>query len=453
MLDILILMAGRGTRFKDSHPDIPKPLVPLHGEPLIRWVVENLRFEETQRFIFVALKDHVERFDLKKIFSHWNINFEIVEVTEVTEGAACSALMAANLYRNNELIIANSDQIVVFDHRSFLTQARKNAGLIMTMKAEGTKWSYVREEGGQIVEVAEKKPISNQATVGIYYFNRGENYINAATEMIACNDRVNNEFYLAPTYNYLIRCKQSVQAYPVGNLGEQMFGVGTSADFMAFESSSNSLLLKDSLFRKLKYKAVLFDLDGVLTDTRELHFTALADALNELGIHLSMEEHRKNYDGLPTYKKIELIAKKHSLDPNSIKLLNEEKQKRTLELLRDYDLRNPEHIKIFQFLAFHNIPVGICSNTKRETLDYILQQLDIKKYLAFSLSNADVSEPKPSPEIYLKAIQLLGFDVKDIVVFEDSQPGITSARAAKLRVIPVENAQQITLEWVKNNIS
>jgi NDP-sugar pyrophosphorylase family protein len=248
-MDILILMAGKGSRFKDLHTDKPKPLVPLHGQPLVRWVVENLRFEKCQRYIFVCLEEHVEAFKLRDLFTSWEINFEIIIAPKVTEGAACSALLASQLLGDKELIIANSDQFVLFNKQAFLLKTRSLDGCILSMSASGSKWSYIKtNELDLVTEVKEKIEISNIGTVGVYYFRTGKLFISAAQEMILANERHNNEFYLAPCYNFLIKNGRQIGHYNVGKVGSEMFGLGTADDFIKFENDPRSLTIKKEIF-------------------------------------------------------------------------------------------------------------------------------------------------------------------------------------------------------------
>jgi HAD superfamily hydrolase (TIGR01509 family) len=196
-------------------------------------------------------------------------------------------------------------------------------------------------------------------------------------------------------------------------------------------------------------RAVLFDLDGVLVETRKLHYDAFSRALSEIGIELSFDEHQKLYNGLPTYKKIQLLAEKHSFSAEQIDQLNQTKQNYTQELLAGRIIPNSEHEKIFLFLHQKNIKVAVCSNTKRSTLDFILRHLQIQHHLSFSLSNDDIKEPKPSPEIYLLAMQRLGVKPSETLVFEDSPHGLESARKAGAVVEAVSGTEDITLEKMR----
>jgi dTDP-glucose pyrophosphorylase len=249
MLKTIILMAGRGTRFLDLDPDKPKPLVELHGHPLIRWVVENLRVKTPQQYIFVALKEHIEKFQLNDLFNSWNIHFNLVEVDTVTKGAACSALFARKFMDEDQMLIVNSDQYIRFSADQFIADANQRGldGSILTMKASGPKWSYVRvNEKEMVTEVKEKQEISETATVGVYYFRRGQDFVTATERMIAADDTVNGEFYIAPVYNYLIGSR--ISHYPVGVAGTEMIGLGTKEDFLKFQENPESLNEAKKLF-------------------------------------------------------------------------------------------------------------------------------------------------------------------------------------------------------------
>lgn len=200
-------------------------------------------------------------------------------------------------------------------------------------------------------------------------------------------------------------------------------------------------------------QAVLFDLDGVLVDTRRLHYQALYLALLELNIELSLEEHQLHYDGLPTYTKIAMLTERFQFTPEQILNLNLRKQEHTLKLLHGKIIPNQEHLNLFSYLKEKNIKIAICSNTKRSTLDHIIKNLGISQFLAFSLSNEDVQKPKPSPEIYLTAMAMLGVTPQETVVFEDSPHGLESARNSLARVEKVENCNDLTLEWIKKIIT
>jgi NDP-sugar pyrophosphorylase family protein len=240
-LNIVIPMAGRGSRFADAGYDVPKPLISVHGKPMIEWVVENLRPSRPHRFVFLCLAEHVRRYGMAARLAEIAPGCEIVTVDGVTEGAACTVLLARELIDTDApLMAANSDQWVESDIDDYLRRSDDPAlaGLIMTMWADHPKWSYVRlDDRGDVVEVVEKEVVSNEATVGIYNFARGSDYVRAADAMIARGLRVNGEFYVAPTYNQLIAEGSSVGFENIGCVEDGMYGLGTPVDLEAFLAS------------------------------------------------------------------------------------------------------------------------------------------------------------------------------------------------------------------------
>ena len=231
-MKILIPMAGRGRRFEDAGYSFPKPIIDVNGKPMIQIIIENLNFSD--QHIFITQKEHMEKYSIKEMLNLIKKDSELISVNEITEGAACTVLLAKELINNDEeLIIANSDQWVNWNNQHFLSYLReKDAdGGIVTFIATHPKWSFVKtDEDGLVTEVAEKKPISNIATVGIYYFKKGSDFVKAAEQMIAKNIRTNNEFYVAPVFNEMIENKKKILTYPVA----EMRGLGTPEDLKRF---------------------------------------------------------------------------------------------------------------------------------------------------------------------------------------------------------------------------
>jgi NDP-sugar pyrophosphorylase family protein len=241
-LNILVLASGRGQRFVDAGFSFPKPIIecplphmPGKTGPMLEMVVGNLNLKGN--YIFTILKEHYEKYSLKYLLSIITRpnSCEIIVVDSVTEGAACSALLAKNLINNDTpLIMVNSDQYIDFDSSHMLKFIKENNGdgCIQTFYGLHCKWSFskVEEETGLITEVAEKKPISTCANTGLYYWKHGKCFVESAEEMIAKNDRTLNEFYVAPTYNYLIKQNKRILNYPVAS----MFGTGVPEDLARF---------------------------------------------------------------------------------------------------------------------------------------------------------------------------------------------------------------------------
>ncbi len=238
MLNIVIPMAGAGSRFALKGYKEPKPLISIHGTPMIQAVIQNLKPTEPHQFIFICQRTHVEAFGLHKKLTAWTSNSVVVEIDGLTEGAACTVLAAKYLIDNDTpLMIANSDQYVDIDINHYLRTLKDGNldGLIMTMCANHPKWSFVGlNNEGYVSRVVEKQVISNEATVGIYNFCNGHSFVIAAEKMIANNERVNGEFYVAPTYNNLIAGGHKVGIYNIGSEGSGMYGLGIPSDLDAF---------------------------------------------------------------------------------------------------------------------------------------------------------------------------------------------------------------------------
>lgn len=235
-LSIVIPMSGAGSRFiKENYVD-PKPFILIDSIPMIYHVVENIGIIGA-RYIFIVQKEHMKKYGAAFIegLKERVKDFEIVELDGVTEGAACSILKAKEYINNQDgLLIVNSDQLVGDgDIKRFVSWSEKNKqdGSIMCFFNKGIKWSYVEiNDQREITRVAEKQPISEHASVGIYLFNEGADFVECAEEMISKNDRVNGEFYLAPVYNYMIRKDQKILPYFVN----EFHGLGTPEDLEKF---------------------------------------------------------------------------------------------------------------------------------------------------------------------------------------------------------------------------
>jgi HAD superfamily hydrolase (TIGR01509 family) len=231
-LNVLIPMAGAGSRFEKAGYTFPKPLIDVKGEPMIKVVSDNLNIEAN--FIYVVQKSHREKYNLDTLLNLISPNCKIVEVDGLTEGAACTTLLAKELINNNQpLLMANSDQFIEWDSNEFLYKMNEtNAdGGIVTFRSTHPKWSFAKiNELGFVTEVAEKNPISDIATVGVYYWKRGSDYVKYAEQMIENNKRVNNEFYVCPIFNEAIQGGSKIRIYEI----EKMWGLGTPEDLEVF---------------------------------------------------------------------------------------------------------------------------------------------------------------------------------------------------------------------------
>ena len=231
-LNILIPMAGAGKRFEQAGYTFPKPLIDVKGRPMIQVVVENLNIKAN--YIYVVQKEHREKYNLDTLLNLITPGCKIVETDGITEGAACTALLAKDYIDNDEaLFFANSDQFVEWDSTEFLYRMNEtnSDGGIVTFKATHPKWSFAKvNKDGLVTEVAEKNPISDIATVGYYYWKKGSDFVKYAEEMINENIRVNNEFYVCPVFNQAIKDDKKIRTYNIS----KMWGLGTPEDLKNF---------------------------------------------------------------------------------------------------------------------------------------------------------------------------------------------------------------------------
>jgi NDP-sugar pyrophosphorylase family protein len=238
MLNIVVPMAGRGSRFSSAGYEHPKPLIDVNGKHMIEVVINNLKPTCEHRFIFVCQEEHVKTYELAKIFEKNCDNFEIVSINGITDGAAITVLKARAFFENDEpLMIANSDQWVdinIDDYLNDITERNLN-GSMLTMTANDPKWSYAKvDKTGLVSEVVEKIVISDEATVGIYNFEKGSEFCHFADFMIKNNIRSNGEFYVAPVYSYMAQSKRKIGVYNIGEEGIGMYGLGTPTDLEHF---------------------------------------------------------------------------------------------------------------------------------------------------------------------------------------------------------------------------
>ena len=232
-MNVLIPMAGAGSRFQEAGYTFPKPLIEVNGKPMIQLVVENLNIDA--KHIFVVQSDHYDKYNLNHLLPLISPGCEIVQVDGVTEGAACTTLLAKHLINNDEpLVFANSDQFLEWDSNEFMYSMEADevdAGML-TFTATHPKWSFAKlDEDGFVSEVAEKKPISDIATAGIYYWKRGSEYVKYAEQMIEKNVRFNNEFYVCPVFNEAIQDGKKIKTFHF----EGMWGIGTPEDLKRYQ--------------------------------------------------------------------------------------------------------------------------------------------------------------------------------------------------------------------------
>jgi NDP-sugar pyrophosphorylase family protein len=233
MINIVIPMAGEGSRFSKAGYEKPKPFIDVNGIPMIERVINNLKLPNC-RFILIARADHInkEKELVKELEEKYNAKF--ISISKLTEGTACTVLYARKYINNDQpLLIANSDQIVDINIENFINDCTERSldGSILTFEdaERNPKWSFAKiDNSGLVTEVKEKEAISKYATVGIYLFSKGSDFVNATIDMIIENERVNNEFYTCPTYNYAIAENKKIGIFNIDY--KSMHGIGTPED-------------------------------------------------------------------------------------------------------------------------------------------------------------------------------------------------------------------------------
>lgn len=232
-LNIVVPIAGEGAKFVQAGYTFPKPLIDINGKPMVQLVIQNLKPSLPHQFVIICKKEHYDMYSLHQVFQiATSGSYQCVKLSAPTPGAACAVLTAVDFINNDdELIIANGDQLIDVTLDKFIGFARRNKvdGAIITFPSSHPRWSYARvDKGGNILEVAEKKVISENATAGVYYFKHGRDFVEGAVSMIAKDIRFNGQFYVCPVYNELILKGKKIKIWPIRET--QMHSFGTPED-------------------------------------------------------------------------------------------------------------------------------------------------------------------------------------------------------------------------------
>jgi len=255
-MNILIPLAGEGSRFKDIGMDIPKPLINVNGKTLIEHSIESLNIDG--HYIFITKKYDNEEYNktITKIFEDLVPSFTEIQVYGKQYGTSYSALHAKDYINNNdELIITNCDQLLDWDSKNFLEACRSNGdGTVLLHESESHKHSYALIEDGKITKLAEKNPISNSALVGLHYWKKGKYFVESAEKLIADSLSSGKESYVSLTYNYLINDKKTIIPYFIES--NQYTSLGTPRDIEIYEAKVMEY------YDQEKAKTFFIDLDG-----------------------------------------------------------------------------------------------------------------------------------------------------------------------------------------------
>lgn len=199
-------------------------------------------------------------------------------------------------------------------------------------------------------------------------------------------------------------------------------------------------------------KAIVFDMDGVLVEAKDWHYEALNRALNLYGHNIGRDEHLDEYDGLPTRKKLEMLAERKGLDLPLHAVINDLKQMYTLDLVEAYCVPSPIQQEALKKLKEEGYKLGVASNSVRQSVETMMVRCELDGYLDVMLSNEDVERAKPDPEIYLKAAEKLGVAPEECLVLEDNKNGIEAARAAGTNVMVIKEVSDVNYGKIKRHL-
>jgi HAD superfamily hydrolase (TIGR01549 family) len=203
---------------------------------------------------------------------------------------------------------------------------------------------------------------------------------------------------------------------------------------------------------KNKIKAVIFDMDGVLIEAKDWHYEALNKALGLFGQSISRYDHLITFDGLPTVIKLDMLTLERGLPKKLHEFINELKQKYTIELVHQHCKPRFDHEYALSKLESQGYRIGCGSNSVRQSIEIMLQKSDLIKYMETVVSAQEVSEPKPSPEMYEKIISNFNLTPQECLIIEDNENGIKAAKASGAHVLIVKEVDEVNIENITNKI-
>jgi len=243
-MKVILPMAGNGQRFFDDGYDLPKPLIDIKGKPMFKRVIDNLHLGDNIQLNCIVRQDHVDEYDIDQRIKEYYEDANVLVSPGPTEGAACTVRLATSMFGGEAMMVANCDQLMDWDYKKFYKMIEMSSypgGLIPVFVPNHNepKHSYCDvDEYDNLLQLKEKEIISDLATVGVYYFGDETKWIKAHEKQMDANDRTNNEFYLAPTYNYI---EENVGVFRVN----KMIGMGTPEELNDFKNSEYWNKLED----------------------------------------------------------------------------------------------------------------------------------------------------------------------------------------------------------------
>lgn len=231
-MDVLVPIAAEDPEFQERGYELPKPLIDIQGTPMIKWATSCIDWIDSSCYIFPVLESHITKYSIDdRLHDIYGPEIDIVPIDGMTEGAAITALRAKDHLSTEDLLVLFGDQYIQAPIEETIHQSSAD-GLIAVFESSEPCWSYARTgPSGKVTEVAEKKVISSNATAGLYYFDKGTDFIHGAEQMIQKDIRTNGLFYICPVYNELIEMGRDVETFPV----DEMRSLGAPDDIVRFE--------------------------------------------------------------------------------------------------------------------------------------------------------------------------------------------------------------------------
>jgi dTDP-glucose pyrophosphorylase len=250
-IQFVIPAAGLGTRFTNVGVTSAKPNILVGNLPMICWVLGNFMYQDGDKVFVVTRKESQVPRNIAEFVNNFPCILRFIEIEKLTEGPAITVMEAEPfLDPEKPLVVMNSDQYVIGDLNPFLRTITTIApeGSILTMRDNDKKWSFIgRNNSGEVNKIVEKEAISEEATVGIYGWSKCSLFFASLSQDIAENIRTNNEFYVAPTYNRLIKKGVKVNTYMIGNIKDHVYGLGIPDDLEDFLTLAYSEKLENTV--------------------------------------------------------------------------------------------------------------------------------------------------------------------------------------------------------------
>jgi dTDP-glucose pyrophosphorylase len=234
---VVVPMAGRGSRYSEQGFDMPKPLITVAGKPMIYWALKSLEGIKYDKIIFVSLREHEERFAIRKLLSEiLGAHFELVLIEEVTEGQLCTVLKAKEYFEPGEdLLVIASDSLIKSEIGKEIAKINSEInGIVSVINLPGDRWSFAKTNAAdEVIEVAEKVRISDHASTGIYYFSDAKEFLEIAEGIIAKQEKTKGEYYIIPVYQKMIEMHRKV----IISVAKEMWDLGTPEAKLIFETN------------------------------------------------------------------------------------------------------------------------------------------------------------------------------------------------------------------------